>query len=86
MYAVVVDVTIHDSDAARRGLERIVPAVAQAPGFVAGYWVRLGEGRGTSLAVFETEEQAVAARPPADGGAPGVTTTAVAIGEVPATA
>jgi hypothetical protein len=86
MYAVVVEVTIDDPEAARQGLEQIVPAVAQAPGFVAGYWVRLGEGRGTSIAVFETEEQATAARPPADGGAPGVTMTGVAIGEVLATA
>jgi hypothetical protein len=44
MHACVVDVEIHDPDAARRGLEQIVPAVKQAPGFVAGYWVRPVKG------------------------------------------
>ncbi len=86
MHACMVDVEIHDPDAARQGLEQIVPAVKQAPGFVAGYWVRLGEGSGTSIAVFETEDQARAAAPPADGGAPGVTMTRVVIGEVLASA
>jgi hypothetical protein len=86
MHAVVVEVAIHDPVAAREGLEQVVPAVARAPGFVAGYWVRLDEGHGTSIAVFETEEQATAARPPADGGAPGVTMTSITIGEVLASA
>lgn len=37
MYAVVVEVAINDPVAAHQGLEQVVPAVAQAPGFVAGY-------------------------------------------------
>jgi hypothetical protein len=36
--------------------------------------------------VFETEDQARAAAPPVDGGAPGVTMTRVVIGEVLASA
>jgi hypothetical protein len=86
MHAVVVEVTIEDQEAALRGLEQLVPAVAQAPGFVAAYWIRLAEGRGTSIAVFETEAQAMAARPPAEGGAPGVRMDSVVIGEVLASA
>ena len=86
MHAVVVDVEITDPDAAVRGLEQLVPAVRQAPGFVAAYWVRLGDGAGTSIAVYDTEEQAHDAAPPADGGAPGVTMTRVVFGEVLASA
>jgi len=82
MHAVVVDVEITDLDAAQRGLEQIVPAVRQAPGFVAAWWVRLGDGTGTSIAVYDTEEQARAGAPPADGGAPGVTMTRIMVGEV----
>ena len=40
----------------------IVPGVSQAPGFVAGYWVRLeGGDEGNSLIVFESEDAARAA-------------------------
>ena len=41
MHAVVVRVTVNDREAATQGLrEDVVPAVSQAPGFVAGYWTR----------------------------------------------
>ena len=53
-----------------------------APGFVAGYWIRLDDTHGASFAVFETEEQARAVAPPVGGGMNGVTVTSVAIGEV----
>ncbi len=43
------------------------PRSRRRPGFVAAYWVRLDDTHGTSVAVFETEEQARAAAPPADG-------------------
>ncbi len=86
MHAIVVDVDIVDLDTAIGGLQRIVPAVAQAPGFIAAYWIRLGDDHATSVAVFETEEQATAARPPAGGGAPGVRMMGVTIGEVLASA
>jgi hypothetical protein len=59
MHAVVVNVTINDFD---RGVEmlknRIVPAVSQAPGFVAGYWTRSEDNRGLSLIAVESEDAA----------------------------
>jgi hypothetical protein len=70
--------------------ETIVPRVSQAPGFVAGYWVRLeGGDEGNSVIVFESEE---AARATADqirettGANPGVTLNDVTVGEVVANA
>ena len=86
MHAVVVNVEITDPDAARKGLDDLVPQVKAAPGFVAAYWVRLDDAHGTSVAVFESEAQARAAAPPADANPPGVTLTSVAIGEVLASA
>ena len=58
MHAVLVQVTINDREEATARLRNeIVPMVKQAPGFVAGYWVRVnGQGRGTI--VFESEEAA----------------------------
>ena len=53
-----------------------------APGFVAGYWIRLDESHGTSFSVFETEDQARGAAPPVGGGMEGVTVTGVQVGEV----
>ena len=45
MHAVVVSVTVNDGETATRTLrEQLVPGVSQAPGFVAGYWVRLEGG------------------------------------------
>lgn len=82
MHAHVVTVDITDSDAARKGLDELVPTVKAAPGFVAGYWIQLDEGRGTSISVFETEEQARAVAPPVGGGMGGVTVTGVQVGEV----
>ena len=82
MHAHVVTVDITDVDAATKSLEELVPNVKAAPGFVAGYWIRLDDGHGTSVAVFETEEQARATAPPVGGGMGGVTVTSVQIGEV----
>jgi hypothetical protein len=82
MHAHVVNVDITHSDAAMKGLEELVSTVKAAPGFVAGYWIRLDEGHGTSFAVFETEEQARAVAPPVGGGMAGVSVTGVQIGEV----
>jgi hypothetical protein len=40
----------------------VVPAVSQAPGFVAGYWTRKeGSDQGLSMVVFESEDAANAA-------------------------
>jgi hypothetical protein len=46
----------------------------------------LAAGAGRSVVVFETQEQAEAARPPADGSAPGAQMTGVSVGEVLASA
>lgn len=59
MHAVLVNVTINDPEAAPRTLrEQVVPRVSQAPGFVAGYWMRPEEGKGWSVIAFESEEAA----------------------------
>jgi len=84
MYGVIATVDISDAAAATKALaERVVPMVKAAPGFVAGYWVRLDEGHGVSLVVFETEEQARSGSPQEGTSGPdGVTFTSVRIGEV----
>ena len=69
MHAVVVRVTISDFDSARQELQdRVVPAVSQAPGFVAGYWLAPEGNQGTSIVLFESEDAARGAaeqlRPP----------------------
>jgi hypothetical protein len=84
MYAIAVRTTIHDVEAGLTFLrEEVVPRVSQAPGFVAGYWVRVAEDKGASMLVFESEEAARAAAErivPPEGGA--VTPDSVAVGEV----
>jgi hypothetical protein len=58
MYAVVVNVTLNDPEAALKELqEEVVPRAKQAPGFVTGYWTRK-DNTGLSMVVFESEEQA----------------------------
>ena len=88
MHAVVVRVRLSDDDsvALEELRQQVVPRVSQAPGFVRGYWVRLeGEKQGTSVVVFDSEEQARNAgeqfQPPE-----GVTLESVEIGEVVANA
>jgi heme-degrading monooxygenase HmoA len=60
MHAVVVRVSIGDTEVAERGLrEKVVPGVSSAPGFVAGYWTRSDDGsNGLSILVFESEDAA----------------------------
>jgi hypothetical protein len=60
MHALVVRVSISDVESAQKGLEEVVvPRVKQAPGFVAGYWTRSGDGsNGQSMMVFESEDAA----------------------------
>ena len=60
MYAVVVNVTLGDPEAALKHLqEEVVPGAKQAPGFVTGYWTRK-DNTGLAMVVFESEEQAQA--------------------------
>ena len=87
MHAVVVDVEIHDQEVARKGLEEgVLPMIKGAPGFVAGYWIRLGDRNGTSVVVFENKEQALAGAPKQGDEGQGVTFTRVVDGEVLASA
>jgi hypothetical protein len=60
MHAIIVSVSISDGEAATEHLRNeIVPQVKQAPGFVAGYWVRIqGGDKGRGTMVFETEDAA----------------------------
>src|SRR5205814_7595153 len=91
MHAVVVKVSVEDGSVATGFLrETIVPRVAQAPGFVAGYWVRLeGGDEGNSTIVFESEEAARQASAQIRGNVeqnPGLTVHSVTVGEVVANA
>ena len=91
MHAVVTRVSVEDSPEATEFLrERIVPGVKQAPGFVAGYWVRLeGGDEGTSVIAFESEDNAREAAARIEEGVgqnPGVTLKSVTVGEVVANA
>ena len=66
MHAVLIEVDTSGQPDPAVGLkslqEEIVPGVSQAPGFQAGYWLRpLGDAKGTSLVLFDTEENAEAA-------------------------
>jgi hypothetical protein len=85
MHAVIVSVTVHDGEQATEYLRsEVVPRVKQAPGFVAGYWVRIeGGGKGRGTVVFESEDNARAAAAQIQQ-APGeaVTLDSVDVGEV----
>ena len=87
MWAVFVYVEIRDDAAGRKMLEeQVVPMVKGSAGFVAGYWTNLSDGKGGSIAVFDTEEHARAAAPEADTDMGPVTIRSVQIGEVVASA
>lgn len=59
MHAIVARSTISDFEQARKFLrEEGIPRLSQAPGFVSGHWVRLGETDGASMIIFESEEAA----------------------------
>jgi hypothetical protein len=90
MHAVFTTVTINDEGSATARLrDEIVPQVSSAPGFIAGYWVRLPGGKGVSIVAFESEEAAQAMvnmlrdRPAVDDT---VTLDSVEVGEVVASA
>jgi hypothetical protein len=89
MHAVLTSVTIKDQAAAEEYLrEQVVPNVKQAPGFVAGYWIR-DEGEGRGVVVFESEDAARGAAERLNeriGGNPAVTLNSVTVGEVVASA
>jgi hypothetical protein len=87
MYAVVVNVTIHDRNAATEALgEQVVPRLSQARGFIAGYWVALPDGKGTSVAVFDSQDAARTVAEQLQPGGEFVTFESVEVGEVVASA
>jgi hypothetical protein len=87
MHAVVLNVTVNDEDAARAALrDQVVPQVSGTPGFVAGYWVGLHGGRGTSVVVFESEDAARSAAAQAQQPGDFMTFDSIEVGEVVANA
>ena len=82
MHAHIVHVDFSDAEAIIRDLEDVIPHLKVAPGFVAAYWIRLDGSHATSVAVFETEDQARATTPPVGSSMRGVTVTSVEVGEV----
>ena len=90
MHAALVTLTIdpnHAPAAAEALMSDILPRVRSASGFVAGYWLEPADGQGSSIVLFETEEQARAAAPPLSSwAAPGVVITDVEFRRVAATA
>ena len=89
MHAVVVRVSISDVESARKTLnDRVVPAVSQSKGFVAGYWTWSDDqSNGQSMIVFETADAARTAAERIRGLAPeGVTVDGTEAREVVASA
>lgn len=89
MHAVVVKVSISDAAGSVKELrETVVPRVAGAPGFVAGYWTRSDDGtNGKSMLVFESEDAAKAAAERIAANVPaGVTFESAEVREVVASA
>jgi hypothetical protein len=74
MYAALVTVTIDpgkEAEAQEMLKSQVAPMVRASDGFIAGYWTEPHEGRGSSFVVFDTEEHARAAAPPAGMRPPG---------------
>ena len=88
MHAALMHLTIDPElapAAASAFSDEILPRVLAAPGFVAGYWVDPVDRQGFGFLLFETEEQALAATPPATAwSVPGVTILRVDVRRVAA--
>ena len=86
MYAVMMFLRIDQDQAPQAAStfsEKILPQVKAASGFVKGYWVDPLNGEGFGFMIFETENDAIAATPPAaDWSAPGVTVEKINIRRV----
>jgi hypothetical protein len=85
MHAVLVKVAIEDFETARKNLgAQVVPAVSQAPGFVAGYWTASEDrSNGIGMILFDSEESARTATEMIGAGATvGVTLDGVEVREV----
>jgi hypothetical protein len=90
VYAALVSLTVDPGrapEAAAALMSDILPKVRSASGFLAGYWLEPADGQGFSIVLFETEEQAREAVPPASRwAAPGIAITGVEFRRVAATA
>ena len=90
MHAALVRLTVDPGKApaaAEALMSDILPRVRSASGFVAGYWLEPEDGRGFSVVLFETEEQARGAAPPfSSWAAPGIDIIDVEFRRVAATA
>ena len=85
MHAVIVSVTITDGETGNYiSAQRGRAARQAAPGFVAGYWVRIeGGDKGRGTIVFESEDAARAvAEQISQGPGDAVTLDSVDVGEV----
>jgi hypothetical protein len=91
MYAVFVEVNADEShvEAAREFLPQRAAPMARDRGAKGGHWLAPQNGRGVSIVVFETEEEARTAaamfrvgQPPMPGAPEGVTVTTVEVREV----
>jgi hypothetical protein len=87
VYAVVIKATITDRNALPPELSDLVPRVSDAPGFVAGYWIVLGQNQGISILVFDSEDRAsIQALAAQVAGSAAATIDSVEVGEVTAQA
>ena len=85
MHAVVINAAITDRDALPTALDELVPEVSGAPGFVAGYWIALGQNQGISILVFDSEASAsLQALTTQVAGSDAATIDSVEVGEVSA--
>jgi hypothetical protein len=91
MYAVFVEVNATEAgiEAAREFLPRVAVPRAREQGAKGGYWLAAQGGRGVSIVVFETENEARNAaaifqvgKPPAPDAPGGVTVKTVEVREV----
>jgi hypothetical protein len=91
MYAVFVEVNATEahSEAAREFLPRVAVPGARGAGATGGYWLEAQGGRGVSIVVFETEDEARNAaamfrvgEPPMQDAPEGVTVKTVEVREV----
>jgi hypothetical protein len=58
VHAVVIRYSVSDKAALPAELEKIMSEVSDAPGFVAGYWIDMGEDEGISVSLLDSEEEA----------------------------
>ena len=86
MHAALMHLTIDPAQApaaATAFTNELLPRLRTSPGFVAGYWVDPVDRQGFGFLLFDTEEHALKATPPAtDWSAPGVTIVRVDVRRV----